>query len=39
MSTLTDSCGHHCGTKDGITGHCPCGECHARPLVPPGDRS
>ena len=25
---MGDDCGHHCGTKDGKTGHCPCRECH-----------
>lgn len=27
-SVLTDECGHHCGKKDNIIGHCPCQECH-----------
>ena len=27
-SVLTDECGHHCGKKDNIIGHCPCRECH-----------
>lgn len=21
-------CGHHCGLKDGLEGHCPCIQCH-----------
>jgi radical SAM superfamily enzyme len=35
MGTLTADCGHHCGTRDGTTGHCPCADCHDRPE--PGD--
>jgi len=27
-STLSPSCGHHCGTDNGRTGHCVCPECH-----------
>jgi len=27
-TTLTSECGHHCGTKDKITRHCNCKECH-----------
>lgn len=25
---LTGDCGHHCGIKDNIIGHCKCHECH-----------
>ena len=25
---ITDTCGHHCGIKDGLEGHCGCDECH-----------
>lgn len=27
-SSLTVVCGHHCGTQNGLTGHCWCEECH-----------
>lgn len=26
VSLLTDECGHHCGVKEGVAGHCP--TCH-----------
>lgn len=29
LTTLTDYCGHHCGTQNGVTAHCVCEECHS----------
>lgn len=28
IQRLTSKCGHHCGVKDGIEGHCNCVTCH-----------
>lgn len=42
---FTKDCGHHCGIQLGIERHCPCHECHGRPVrvpscahvLPPGN--
>jgi hypothetical protein len=32
--TVTDTCGHHCGSQNGAERHCNCPECHDANLLP-----